>query len=67
MIFDPLPWHKLSQILDPALKVCHTSEQKVNKQQADTAPYTINSICKVNGKVQLLMNVTETKISEIIF
>ena len=31
MIFDPLPCHKLSQILDP-LKVCHTSEQKVNKQ-----------------------------------
>ena len=28
MIFDRLP---LSQILDP-LKVCHTSEQKVNKQ-----------------------------------
>ena len=34
MIFDPLPppCHKLSQILDPLLKVCHTSEQKVNKQ-----------------------------------
>ena len=32
MIFDPPPpCHKLSQILDP-LKVCHTSEQKVNKQ-----------------------------------
>ena len=35
MIFDslPPPCHKLSQILDPPpLKVCHTSEQKVNKQ-----------------------------------
>ena len=33
MIFDPpSPCHKLSQILDPPLKVCHTSEQKVNKQ-----------------------------------
>ena len=32
MIFDPpSPCHKLSQILDP-LKVCHTSEQKVNNQ-----------------------------------
>ena len=32
-IFDDFwpPCHKLSQILDP-LKVCHTSEQKVNKQ-----------------------------------
>ena len=28
----PSPCHKLSQILDPPLKVCHTSEQKVNKQ-----------------------------------
>ena len=27
----PSPCHKLSQILDP-LRVCHTSEQKVNKQ-----------------------------------
>ena len=35
MIFDPpSPCHKLSQILDlpPPLKVCHTFEQKVNKQ-----------------------------------
>ena len=31
MICDPLPCHKLSQI-SPSLKVCHTSEQKVNKQ-----------------------------------
>ena len=32
MIFDPLPCHKLSQILDPPpLKVCHTSEQKVKQ------------------------------------
>ena len=28
---SPLPRHKLSQIFDP-LNVCHTSEQKVNKQ-----------------------------------
>ena len=33
MIFDSSsPCHKLAQILDPSLKVCHTSEQKVNKQ-----------------------------------
>ena len=32
-IFEPpSPSHKLSQILDPPLKVCHTSEQKVDKQ-----------------------------------
>ena len=31
MIFTPLPYHKLSQILDP-LKVCYTSELKVKKQ-----------------------------------
>ena len=43
MTFDPLPppCHKLSQNLDPPppLKVCHTSEQKVNKQisRMDTA------------------------------
>ena len=34
MIFDPLsPCHKLSQIFPPPLKVCHTSEQKVNIKQ----------------------------------
>ena len=33
MIFYPsTPCHKLSQILDP-LKVCHTSEQKVNQKK----------------------------------
>ena len=33
MIFDPPPPVTNSQILDPLpLKVCHTSEQKVNKQ-----------------------------------
>ena len=47
MIFDPLPCHKLSQILDP-LKVCHTSVQKVNKQisrKIDTALHNYNNYC----------------------
>ena len=46
MIFDPLPCHKLSQILDPLptpLKVCHTSEQKVNKQVSGKCRLPLNN------------------------
>ena len=45
MIFDPPPsCHKLTQILDPPLKVCHTSEQKVNKRisRMETALHNYN-------------------------
>ena len=42
MIFDPLSCHKLSQILDH-LKVCHTSEQKVNKQISRIMETSLNN------------------------
>ena len=44
MIFDPpSPCHKLSQILEPPLKVCHTSEQKVNKQISRRMEIALNN------------------------
>ena len=39
----PSPCHKLSQILDPPLKVCHTSEQKVNKQISEKWRLPLNN------------------------
>ena len=46
-IFDnfwlPSPCHKLAQILDPFLKVCHTSEQNVNKHISRRLETDINN------------------------
>ena len=59
----PLPCHKLSQILDP-LKVCHTSEQKVNKQIYKKMH---NFMTEMNIKVKLQVILVGIDILKIIF
>ena len=45
----PSPCHKLSQILDPPpLKVCHTSEQKVNKQISRRMETALNCLTVID-------------------
>ena len=57
MIFDPLPCHKLSQILDPPpLKVCHTSEQKVNKQISRRMETALNNYNRYYVRTYYILN-----------